>query len=326
VELAAIIVRGTIGEGDIVPTQCRNNGLSLPITEWELLGASVLQRMTECIKQHVPLVSVAHCASAPVEEIAFKYAQNGVKHLLMVQLRNYVELDVLDLQRFHTARPTPLTEVVSRQEMLGMRLIEAESLIKRGTLSACRPSASGFGSSSYQFSGYRHALDTPADFRRLTRIALANGCGIKPYGTEVQPGVWVAHGAKVVSSARLVAPCYVGSNARIGHGVLVANGSSIEQECKAGCGSFIDDSTLLPNTYVGAGLDVSQSIVAGGRLLHLGRELEIILSGTGLAGYTHKTAPAWNTPVGTRGVRDSGQSTPVLPLASLNRIYSWFAE
>ena len=322
------------GSDDTIPTLCRNNGLSTPIAEWALLGASVLQRTIDRIKEQVPLVSVAGSPngtfqnSSPTltEDAAFTYIQSGVKRLLVIELRNYLELDVDDLVRCHVEKCSPRTEAVHQQEALGATLIEAKYLIANGTLQVRGPSALVPCPATYEFFCYRHRLSTPADYRSLTREALLGRCGITPYGREVQPQIWVAHGVRVSPMARLLAPCYVGKAARIGHGVLVADGSSVEQGSNVSCGAFVGDSTLLPETHVGPGLAVSQSIVAGGRLLHLGRDLEIELDGTGLLGYVHGSAPSLNNWLADEPVRDFGQSTPAWPSASLNRVCSWFAE
>jgi hypothetical protein len=329
-ELAAIIVSAEFSNGDATPTSCRNNVLSTQVANWQILGASVLQRTLDRLRECVPLVSVAgkskeglQGSSLPsIEESALNYVRSGVDRLLLIELHNYLELDVEDLVQFHLEKHQSWTEAVNGHAPLGARLIEAKYLAVNGSL----PMAAVPFAPAYEFPGYFHRLSTPADYRNLTRDALEGRCDITPWGREVEAQVWVASGVKVSSTARLVGPCYVGKAATIGHGAVVADGSSVEQGGKVGCGACVSDSTLLPDTTVGPGLFVSRCIAAGSRLLHLGHDLEIELDGTGLLGNGQGSAPGRDNWLADGPAGDLGQSTSAWPTASLHRVSSWFAD
>jgi NDP-sugar pyrophosphorylase family protein len=100
---------------------------------------------------------------------------------------------------------------------------------------------------------------------------------IRPVGNEVRPGVWIAAGARVHRSARLVAPCYIGTSAKIRAGALITRGTSIENHCVVDCGSVIESSTLLPLSYVGKGLDLTHSLLGSHRVFSVkyGAEMDV---------------------------------------------------
>jgi hypothetical protein len=52
----------------------------------------------------------------------------------------------------------------------------------------------------------------------------------------------------------------------------------------------VDNATLLPNTSIGAGLDVAHSVIGFKRLFHLGRNVEVEISDGKLVGMV-STAP-----------------------------------
>jgi len=98
-------------------------------------------------------------------------------------------------------------------------------------------------------------------------------CSLRPLGFEVRPGVWMAEGAEVENEARIVAPAYVGKDVTVSRQCLITRGSNIERDSLVDYGTVIEDTTILPNTYVGIGLDVSHSIVDGDTLLNLQHEV-----------------------------------------------------
>src|SRR5262249_21991818 len=84
---------------------------------------------------------------------------------------------------------------------------------------------------------------------------------IRPNGEQFRPGVWVASGAKIERNVRLVAACYIGPSTRVRSGSLITRGSSIEHHSVVDCGTAVEASTLLPLSYLGAGLDLVHCVV-----------------------------------------------------------------
>jgi NDP-sugar pyrophosphorylase family protein len=105
--------------------------------------------------------------------------------------------------------------------------------------------------------------------RQLICDALAGRCQFRPQGFEVKPGVWMGQGAQVERSARIVAPAFIGRNSKIAEQCLITRGTNVESNSHVDYGTVIEDSSILSNTYVGIGLDLSHSIVDGDNLLNL---------------------------------------------------------
>jgi NDP-sugar pyrophosphorylase family protein len=85
---------------------------------------------------------------------------------------------------------------------------------------------------------------------------------------ELAPGVWAGVHTRIASSAQLKAPCwlgkavYIGAKAIIGPGAIVEDGSVIEPETE------LVDSYVGPDTLVGQGGVLKDSIVWGSTLMN----------------------------------------------------------
>jgi len=81
-------------------------------------------------------------------------------------------------------------------------------------------------------------------------------------------GVWIGKGSRLSPSARLRSPVFigqnvlVGENADIGPNVMIGDGCIVDADCR------MEDCILLPNTYVGEGLEARGTILAGDRLVN----------------------------------------------------------
>ena len=73
----------------------------------------------------------------------------------------------------------------------------------------------------------------------------------------------------------MVAPAYIGRGTRIAAQCLVTRGSSVESNCQVDYGTVVEDSSILSNSYVGIGLDLSHSVVDGNNLLNLERKIVV---------------------------------------------------
>ena len=209
------------------------------------------------------------------DSVVSRYLEHGIEHLLLVRLGAYVELDVADMIRFHRQTSSPLTQAHDRQGALDLVLVDAARLRQgtgsfRGRLSAMIPARR-----RYRFDGYSNRLASVADYRRLVRDALLGRCELRPRGEETRPGVWVGSGARIEPSAQIEAPAYIGEGVRIRSASVISGASAIERRSEVDCGTVVDGCCILPETYVGMGLRVANSVVAGSRLFHLERKIEV---------------------------------------------------
>jgi len=102
--------------------------------------------------------------------------------------------------------------------------------------------------------------------------------------------VWIAPGAVIESGSRILAPAYVGSSARISAGALVTRCTAIEHHAHIDCGTVVENSTVLPHSYVGAGLDVAHSVVGMGQVANLRRSTTVEVADGKLIGYVSSGA------------------------------------
>jgi len=124
-------------------------------------------------------------------------------------------------------------------------------------------------SAAYVSQGYVNRLRSPGDLRRLVLDSFQKRCRLRPQASEIKPGVWVGEGAQIDRCTRVVAPAFIGRNVRISDECLITRGSNIESNCHIDFGTVVEDSSILSNTYVGIGLDLSCAIVHGPNLLNL---------------------------------------------------------
>jgi hypothetical protein len=69
----------------------------------------------------------------------------------------------------------------------------------------------------------------------------------------------------------------VGSLARIRSGAVITRCSSVERHAEVDCGTVIENSTVLPFSYVGAGLDLAHSIAGMGCIVNLHRDVTVTI-------------------------------------------------
>jgi len=131
--------------------------------------------------------------------------------------------------------------------------------------------AGQISSARFSFTGYVNELQTLSDFRSLARDGLTRTSQLEPLGKEVRPGIWYAAGSHVSRDARIVSPAFVGANSVIRKGALITRASNIERDCEVDVGTAVEDSTILPHTLAGPGLELISAIVDGGSLYDLRR-------------------------------------------------------
>ncbi|HEU5400289.1 MAG TPA: hypothetical protein VFU86_02965, partial [Terriglobales bacterium] len=130
----------------------------------------------------------------------------------------------------------------------------------------------------YRFEGYVNPLACARDLRVLALDGFAGVAGIPPCGREIRAGVWVADGARVHRTARLLAPCFVGARAKIRAASLLTRGCVVEHHAQVDCGTIVENSTILPGCVVGAGLDAVRSVIGRRQIWNLQRSVEVEIS------------------------------------------------
>lgn len=283
----------------------------VPTAFLDVLGRPVLQRVIDRLNQFgITGIAVAseHVHPAGVDSVRWLSAQGsspwhqahkavaevahtGAELVVLMRLGPYAEIDYEDLVQFHLNQGSRVTAVVRPDsELTGMFILspsrrnEAAYLLKHGLRTSRLPHA------YYEFNGYLNPLANAADLRRLAIDAFCGNAELEPEGVEIKPGVWAAPTARIHKRARILAPSYIGSHARVRASALVTRCSVLEHHAHVDCGAVIDNATLLPSTSIGAGLDVAHAVVGFKRLVHLGRNVEVEISDSKLVGVV-STAP-----------------------------------
>ena len=203
------------------------------------------------------------------------HVEQGVEMVLLNRLSAYAEIDLVDLIRFHRERKLGLTSVTDGQAALPLFLVDAQRVARtRGAgLNGLMNAGDVPGTGSYSLSGYVNRLQDFHDLRRLIVDALLSHCAIRPSGREVKPGVWFGDSTQVHRDARVVAPAYVGSGAKVRAGALITRLSTLERGCDVSEGTVVEGASLLAHTYLGRGLNVSNAVVDGSKLIPLDRDI-----------------------------------------------------
>ena len=289
----------------------------VPIALLDVVGKSVAHHVTDRLRRAgveaiTALTAVRPCerqASGEVdapsylpandvwqaaEEAFFAYASEGVENVLLLRLGPYAEFDLPDLLRFHSGHRQNATLIFDDNGPLdaavvqAVRRTDAAFLIRSGLRAARLPAE------PYVTPAYVNRLENAHDLRRLAQDALLMRCEIRPLGRELKPGVWVAEHARIHRTARLLAPAFVGGHAKLRAASVVTRCSVVEHHAEVDCGTVLEDTTVLPYTYVGAGLDASHAVAGFGRLVHMRRNVEVEIADSRMLG-TVSTSAWWRT-------------------------------
>jgi NDP-sugar pyrophosphorylase family protein len=269
-----------------------------PIALSDVLGASVVERVLDSLEsQGVASAAVVgdfsqlsparrnnvtclHADSSSLwrsAETAFnEQAQAGADAVIVIRLGSYTELDIEPLVQFHLDQAARVTAVVdSHGELLDRFVISASRRNDAAYLFRSELKQFRSGYVKYTYNGYCNRLRTAAGLRQLAIDAFAGLNRIKPAGREIKPGVWVAEGARIQRGARLLAPCFIGANAKVRAHAVITRCSSVERDACVDFGTVVENASILRYARVGAGLDVVHSVVGFRRVAHLARATEV---------------------------------------------------
>jgi hypothetical protein len=273
----------------------------------EILGRSLVDRALSKLRQ-IPSISVKLIPESPAsssflparsakasnfitawENAVAQHVHDGARHLLLLRIGPYYDLDYEDLLRFHVQRGSALTQAYGVAGALDLAVVKTESL--RSTETPYRKMLSAFIPEQERFfyEGYMNPLNQPQDLRNLVEDGLEGRCGIRPAGREVSPRIWIAPGAHVDKSATVTAPAFIGARSRIAEGCTITGSSSIEGDCEIDCGTSVHESCILKGVYAGVALSLERAVVSQKKLFRLDRNVEVEIDDERLIGSTKLT-------------------------------------
>jgi NDP-sugar pyrophosphorylase family protein len=269
---------------------------NVPDAKLEILGKSLLDRNISRLReagiesasvipegsaltQLLPTRSAASNEFISAWEKAIgEYVRQGVDTILLLRTNTYTDLDYEELVRFHSERRAGLTQVYGTDASVDVAVVNANLLREsdhayRTTLSNLIPDQEHF-----YYHGYVNRLRKPHDFRRLTEDALNGKCNLRPVGTQVGDGIWLGSDAEVDDSCVISGPAFIGAGTRLAACVSINGATAIERNCEIDCGTTVDQSWILQETYLGLGLSVRRSIVSNQKMFNLDRKTELAIN------------------------------------------------
>jgi hypothetical protein len=284
-----------------------------PLAMVDVAGASPLERMTERLRQFgvspitvvVDDVACGDHSSLPcgticlpalpdrfwrVAENAFNELAQKTELVLLIRLGTYAEIDFDKFVQFHLQEARRVTQGIWGDERLQIfclsapRRNDAASLF-RSQLSRCRSECEFFA-----HDGYANRLSGLDDLRQLCIDVLTMRTETPPAGEEIRPGIWAAPTASIEKGSRILAPAFIGSSARIRSGAVITRCTSVERHAQVDCGTVVENSTVLPYVYLGAGLDLAHSVASAGHITNLRRSVTVDVTDEKLLGQVSFTA------------------------------------
>ena len=268
----------------------------------DVVGKSALQRTAERLNQfgvsHItaviegqsfdgwlkPLNCVSQIVAPPdrfwrAAETAFnELVQAGAELVVLVRLGAYAEIDFESMVQFHLDGHCRVSQAARGGRPMDIFCISASrrndaASLFRSRLTRCRSDCPLF-----EAAGYFNGLAEPLDLRQFAIDILTLQTQTAPAGEEVRPGVWTAPRAQIEKGARVLAPAFVGSFARVRSGAVITRCSSIEHHAQVDCGTVVENSTVLPYCSLGAALELAHSVAGFSHVWNLRRNCAVGIS------------------------------------------------
>jgi hypothetical protein len=217
-----------------------------------------------------------------------EFARQGVERLLMIELKSYAEMDLTDFVHFHCDRHNSITEARDKRGKLGICLLDRTAMRALGEKHEPEGARTDDSQTSYSFHGYARRILSARDRQELVGDALTGACAMRPFGKQIRDQVWVGEDVSLSSSARFIGPTYIGSRTIVRAGATIGPFTSVERDCVVDCGTTVERSTVLPETYLAAGLLVRNVMVDGRYLKDLDRDVVADLQPAGLGSRMQK--------------------------------------
>jgi hypothetical protein len=203
-------------------------------------------------------------------------AENGAELVVVMRLGAYVEVDFEEMIQHHLDRRSCVTQAVDAEnKALDLFVLSASARMDAAEVFQSRLQHLRRESEPFHVKGYVNRLQKPADLRQLAVDGLLARNSVAPRGKEVKPGIWFGPSARVHRKARIVAPAYIGAGSKIRASALITRGTVVEQHAEVDCGTVVENTTILPFTCLGAGLDAMHCVVGFRRVAHLARNVEV---------------------------------------------------
>ena len=203
------------------------------------------------------------------------YRERGFEAVLIVRTGPYIECEFASLLDRHRDHGEPVTRLFDHEGPLDLWVVDPHRLRENAGLLTELQSAE---SADCAVGGYVNRLQTVHDLRRLAIDMLTLRCRTRPAGVEIRPNLWIADGAQVARNARLVAPAYIGRGVKVADDCLITRCSNVEANSYIDFGTAVEDSSILPETYVGIGLDLAHSLVDGSEIFNLHHDVRLRIS------------------------------------------------
>ena len=259
-----------------------------PLACVEVLGRSVLDRTIERLKASgittVSVLGVRHGVlevkstsdvwQRATEKIA-EMSQQQFDAVLIMAVGGYIDFSPMDLVQFQREQDAAVVRACNEDGELPVWLIDPGQMPLDADLKNylhAKPPA------LFEARVYVNPLETAQDLRGLVADGLTSRCSFRPAGFEVKPGIWMGQSAQVESGARIVAPAFIGKGVRVARQCLITRCSDLESNSQIDYGTVVEDCSVLSDTYVGIGLDLSHSIVDGNHLANLRHEVTLEIS------------------------------------------------
>jgi carbonic anhydrase/acetyltransferase-like protein (isoleucine patch superfamily) len=301
--LAAIVIAGSKSRASKHELAVASNSALRSSDDWcswiasiPVLGCSTVARTVESIRragvdeisvlgQTAPAIRYSGEVTEPCrsEEDAWRstaqlirsYRQKAFHAILILRLGSYIECEFSTLFEQHRQNGEPVTRVFDQVGPLDLWVVDPRRFDEGGDLLDSLQTAE---TADFSVGGYVNRLHNAHDLRQLASDILSLRCRVRPNGTEVRPGLWIAEGAQIARSARLVAPAYIGKGVKVADDCLITRCSTVEANSYVDFGTAVEDSSILPETYVGIGLDLSHSVVEGSEILNLQHNVRLRIS------------------------------------------------
>lgn len=221
-----------------------------------------------------------------------EYAQNGAELVLIARVGAFLDLDYEEFVQFHLDRGSRAS-VITDSEGVSLDTYLVNASRRNDAAHLLRSGLRNFRSPRHDFvfRGYSNRLLDAASLRDLALAAFAGECSIRPVGREIKPGVWAAESSRLHRRARLLAPAYIGRHARVCASAVITRGSVVEHHAVVDCGTVVENSSVLAHSYVGAGLDLTRSVVGFRQIVNLVRNASVPIADERLVSETSTSAP-----------------------------------
>lgn len=113
-------------------------------------------------------------------------------------------------------------------------------------------------------------LPTLAAYHQANLAAIGGRLpGLAPAGVPRGPGLWVGGESRLPSRALRAGPCLIGARCRVAGGARLNGDVVLGDDVIVGDGARLRASLVLPHTYVGPGVEVTNAILRGNMLIRV---------------------------------------------------------